>query len=111
MHTLSKMSSFLQVSTTFSRQTDALRIAELLVEQRLVACAQIVGPITSIYRWQGRRHRSREWLCLLKTRTSLYPRLEKELLRLHPYENPEIIATPVSAGSRQYFDWLRGETT
>lgn len=110
MHTLSDMTRQLQVSTTFSRRSDALRVAESLVAQRLAACAQILGPAISIYWWQGRRHRSREWLCLLKTRPSLYSRLEKELLRLHPYQTPEIIAIPIDKGSRQYLAWLRTET-
>ncbi|MEO0073174.1 MAG: divalent-cation tolerance protein CutA [candidate division WOR-3 bacterium] len=105
------MTNLLQVSTTFSRRSDALRIARTLVEQRLAACAQIVGPITSIYWWQGRRYRSREWLCLLKTRTSLYPRLQQKLLRLHPYETPEIVATRVVTGNPDYLDWIRRETT
>ena len=98
--------SFLQVSTTFETRTDAERIARELVETRLAACVQIVGPIESTYHWQGRVEVSQEWLCLIKTAASRYSELERTLTMLHPYDNPEIIAVAIAAGSEKYLTWL-----
>ena len=103
------MEGFIQVTTTTEKREDAERIACSLVEARLAACVQIVGPITSIYRWKGKIETAREWLCLIKSREENYGAVEQAVRSLHPYETPEIIAVPVTAGSRDYLDWLRGE--
>ncbi len=103
------MEGFIQVTTTTEKKEDAERIARSLVETRLAACVQIVGPITSIYRWKGRIETACEWLCLIKSREENYEALEQAIRSRHPYETPEIIAVPVTAGSRDYLDWLRGE--
>jgi periplasmic divalent cation tolerance protein len=104
------MSSCIQVTTTTATKEEAQKIARCLVEQKLAACAQISGPITSIYRWQGEVETATEWLCLIKTQESLYPELEKEIISLHSYETPEIIAVPIIKGSRDYLSWLQNET-
>ena len=103
------MEGFIQVTTTTEQRADADRIARDLVERRLAACVQIVGPITSIYRWKGKVETAREWLCLIKSRAEHYASLEQAVRALHPYETPEIIAVPVNAGSRDYLDWLGGQ--
>ena len=105
------MEGFIQVTTTADKRADAERIARSLVEMRLAACVQIVGPITSIYRWKGKIETAGEWLCLIKSREENYGAVEQAIRSLHPYETPEIIAVPVTAGSRDYLDWLRGELT
>ena len=102
-------SEWLQVATTTAQKQDAERIASALVDQRLAACVQIVGPITSTYRWQGSVETSQEWLCLIKTSRDRYAAVEAAIAKLHPYDVPEIVATPIVAGSRSYLDWLRDE--
>ena len=105
------MEGFIQVTTTTDKREDAERIARSLVELRLAACVQILGPITSIYRWKGQIETAGEWLCLIKSREDLYGAIERTILSLHPYETPEIIASPIVEGSRGYLDWLRSELT
>jgi periplasmic divalent cation tolerance protein len=97
---------YLQIMTTVSSQEAAQRLAETLVQERLVACAQILGGVTSIYWWQGKIQQGGEWLCLFKSHQALYPQLEQRLLAIHPYDTPELVATELVNGSRAYFDWL-----
>jgi periplasmic divalent cation tolerance protein len=104
------MSPYVQISTTTATRDDAQRLARELVSRRLVACAQVIGPITSTYWWQGKMEEAQEWLCLAKTRTRLFAAVERALKRQHPYEVPEIIAVPLADGSRPYLDWLERET-
>ena len=86
---------------------EARRIASKVVRKRLAACANIVlGPVQSIYRWKGRVQGAREVQMLLKTSANRLDELEREVKRLHSYEVPELIALPVSAGSREYLAWL-----
>jgi periplasmic divalent cation tolerance protein len=98
--------AFVQTLTTTSRRDLARHIARTLVERRLAACVQIVGPIESIYRWQGKIETAREWLCLVKTSRARFPEVVAAIEELHPYDTPEIIAVPICAGSRRYLDWL-----
>ena len=100
------MDEHLQVQTTAGSEEEAERIAAALVERRLAACVQIVGPIVSRYRWRGEIAQEREWLCLAKTEASRYPDLEAAIRELHSYEEPEIVATPIVAGSSGYLDWI-----
>ena len=85
-------------------------IAETLVSERLAACANLAPGLTSIYRWQGQIQRDSEVLLLLKTRQAIYPLLEARIRELHPYQNPEIIALPIQAGSAAYLDWIVDST-
>jgi len=105
------MNTFIQVMTTTDKREDADRIARSLVEMRLAGCVQIVGPVTSVYRWKGRIETAGEWLCLIKSREDLYGAIEQSIRSLHPYETPEIIASPLTAGSGEYLDWLQSELT
>jgi len=84
----------------------ARRIAHALVDSRLAACVQIVGPIESTYRWQGRIDTAREWLCLIKTTQARFRQVVGAIEALHPYDTPEIIAVPIAAGSQRYLNWL-----
>jgi periplasmic divalent cation tolerance protein len=94
------------MTTTTASRAEARRIARTLVDRHLAACAQIVGPIESIYRWQGKVETAREWLCLIKTTRARFGELALEVEALHSYDTPEIIAVPIVAGSRRYLDWL-----
>ncbi|MBN1429338.1 MAG: divalent-cation tolerance protein CutA [Anaerolineae bacterium] len=100
---------YIQVITTVSSQEAAHQIARVLVEKRLAGCVQIVGPITSTYWWQGEVEVSKEWQCLIKSRQDLFEEIEKAILDMHPYDVPEILATPVAAGNQDYLTWLEGE--
>jgi periplasmic divalent cation tolerance protein len=103
------MTDCIQVTTTTSKEEEARSLAKTLVEKRLAACAQVLGPITSVYWWQGKMEEAKEWLCIFKTRASLYEKLEEEIRRIHPYEVPEIVALPIADGSRDYLEWIRKE--
>lgn len=103
------MGDYIQVITTAGRKEDAEAIARSLVERRLAACVQILGPITSTYRWEGKIETSREWQCCIKSRGELYDRIEAAIRELHPYEVPEILAVEIAAGSRSYLAWVDEE--
>lgn len=101
---------YIQVSMTVEKREDAERIGREAVKSRLAACVQIVGPISSIYWWKDRVEESGEWLCLLKTRKDLFDPLAQRLRTLHPYEVPEIVAVPLTAGTPDYLRWIEQET-
>ena len=100
------MYEHLQVTTAAGSREEADAISTALVERRLAACVQIVGPVQSVYRWQGQVERSEEWLCQIKTTSTHYAAVEAAIRELHSYECPEIIATPIVAGSAAYLRWL-----
>ena len=100
---------YIQVQTATEKMEDAQKIAKALLERRLAGCVQIVGPIVSSYWWKGNIETAEEWLCLIKSRQDLFEELEKAIVELHPYETPEIIATPIVAGSADYLAWLNDE--
>ncbi len=85
----------------------ALEIANALVEARLAACVNISSAIRSVYRWQGVIERADEVLLIIKTTEERFPALRDRIQELHPYDTPEIIALPVTAGSEKYLTWLR----
>ena len=97
---------YIQVFTAVSKKQDAENIAESLVERKLAACVQVVGPVLSTYWWEGKIVRDEEWLCIAKSKKALYVRLEKAIKVIHPYQLPEITVTPITAGSTDYLTWL-----
>jgi periplasmic divalent cation tolerance protein len=84
----------------------ARRLATAVVRQRLAACANLIPQIDSTFWWQGKIDRCRETLLLIKTTSKALPRLRRIILRLHPYDLPEVIALPVAAGHRPYLQWV-----
>ncbi|MEV4950288.1 divalent-cation tolerance protein CutA [Streptomyces sp. NPDC053755] len=104
------MTLALTVLTTTDSADKAEALARGVVEARLAACAQISGPVTSVYHWQRAIETSEEWQVLFKTTDACYAALEAHLLAAHDYETPEIIATPVVRGSAGYLAWLAAET-
>lgn len=100
------MPEYLQVLTTAGSEEEAERISAALVERRLAACVQVIGPISSRYRWQGEVEHEREWLCQAKTTAERYRELEAAIRGLHSYEEPEIVATPIVTGSPGYLEWI-----
>jgi periplasmic divalent cation tolerance protein len=103
------MTPYIQVVTTTESKEDAEKIARALVEERLAACVQLVGPIESTYWWKGSIETAQEWVCHIKTHESLYDELERAILAIHAYETPEIIAMSIVAGSNDYLEWLASE--
>ena len=101
---------FAVILVTAGAADEAERIAGHLVEEQLAACVNIVGPIRSIYRWQGAVQRDEEHLLIIKARAASFPMLEARVRELHSYETPEVIALPVSAGSQKYLAWLGSST-
>lgn len=85
----------------------AAALARTLVEARLAACAQVLGPMTSTYWWEGRVETDTEHLLLLKTEARLFPALCERLVAEHPYDTPEVLAVPVTGASEPYAAWLR----
>jgi periplasmic divalent cation tolerance protein len=106
-----KKDAFLQIITTTDSKEKAERIAFILVEKGLAACVQVIGPVTSVYQWNGKIEISAEWICQIKTIKDLYNSVEKEILTHHKYELPEIIAIPILTGSKKYLDWMRMQVT
>ena len=101
---------FLAVLTTTDSEESAQVLAASAVAGRLAACAQVDGPIKSVYQWQGKIEIDAEWRVLHKTTATRYAELEAHIKSLHAYDTPEIIVTPITAGSDEYLAWLRAET-
>jgi periplasmic divalent cation tolerance protein len=101
-----KKTMAIMITTTSDDKSELEQIATFLVEDRLAACCQIVGPITSVYRWQAGFERTQEWMCQIKTEDSLYDAVEIAIRQQHHYDEPEIIATQIVRGSAGYLKWL-----
>lgn len=102
--------AYLQVTTTTESEAHARQLARSIVRARLAACVQVLGPIESVYWWEGEVEEAREWMCLMKTTAAAYPSLEEFIRNAHSYETPEITASPISNGSESYLSWIRRET-
>lgn len=95
--------------TTFPDQKTAEKICHQLVESRVVACANILSPIKSVYWWKGKIENSNEVPAILKTKSALYAQLLDRLQALHPYEVPCLIEIPTDRINPAYSQWLRSE--
>lgn len=100
------MTEALIVFTTFANEADASRVARVLVEERLVACANLLPGARSIYRWKEAVKDEREVVVLMKTRKQDWTALLSRLHELHPYETPECVAVRIAAGAPKYMAWL-----
>lgn len=99
----------LLVLTTLASLDDARRLVRTLVDERLVACGTVLPGATSVYRWQGGIHDAAEVVVLLKTMSTRWDALCDAVRRHHPYDVPELLALPVSAGLDAYVDWVAEE--
>jgi periplasmic divalent cation tolerance protein len=104
------VTDYVQVLTTTDNAEDAERLGRSVVGARLAACVQIVGPIRSLYWWQGKVDDAQEWQLLIKTTTDRLPELEQHIKANHSYDTPEIIAAPIPWGSQEYLGWVSEET-
>jgi periplasmic divalent cation tolerance protein len=98
------------ILTTVPAAARAETIARSLVDERLAACVNVLSPMTSFYRWQGRIEQEEERQIVIKTTRDRVPAVQTRLRDLHAYEVPEFLVLPVSDGSTGYLDWVRNET-
>ncbi|MDJ1130513.1 divalent-cation tolerance protein CutA [Streptomyces iconiensis] len=104
------MAEILTVLTTTGTEELARTLAAGAVDRRVAACAQINGPVTSVYRWEDEIQNDPEWQVLFKTSAARYDALEAYIRAAHDYDVPEIIATPVVRGAADYLAWVERET-
>jgi periplasmic divalent cation tolerance protein len=102
---------YILVFMTAPSVDEANLLADMLVDKRLAGCVQIMREMDSVYRWQGKVERQREVLLIAKTLSSRFAEIEREVVKLHSYETPEIVAIPLSAGSASYLEWLDASVT
>jgi periplasmic divalent cation tolerance protein len=98
------------IFVTAGSEDQAVAISRALVNERLAACVNIVGPIRSIYRWRDAVQDDREYLLIVKTRAALYRKVERRVRELHTYEVPEVLALCAERGSPPYVQWLLEST-
>jgi len=99
------------VSVAVPSEEVGAAVADALLEARLAACVQVLGPMTSRYWWEGAREEATEHLLLAKTRADLVDRVVEAARGAHPYDVPEVLATPVVGGDADYLRWVADETT
>ena len=101
---------YLQVQTTTDSRVEAMELARAAVAARLAACSQVAGPIASTYWWNDEIERAEEWFVFFKLPADRYEELAAFLVEQHSYDEPEIVATPIVAGSPSFLGWLTDET-
>jgi len=100
------MSPYVVVIVTVANRDEAVKIVRSLLEERLIACANIVGPISSIFWWKGKIEEASEFLVFMKSHENHFERLSERIMEIHSYEVPEILALPIIKGSPSYLKWL-----
>lgn len=100
------------VLVTVRTLSEGRRLARTVVKKRLAACVNILlSPVNSIYRWKEKVEVTHEYYLIIKTTDGCYPELEREIVKLHSYDVPEIVALPISAGLPEYLTWLRASVS
>jgi periplasmic divalent cation tolerance protein len=105
------MPEHVQVTVTAPSAEEAERLATMAVERRLAACAQVSGPVTSTYWWEGKLSEATEWVCVYKTVARRLSELTAAVRSAHPYEVPEILVSPITGGDPDYLAWVEAETS
>lgn len=103
-------SNFIIVLVTTANRAEAEKISQTLLKDKLIACANIISPVTSFFHWQGKIDQAEECLVIMKSRLNLFSELADRVKSLHSYEVPEILAFPIVEGSNAYLDWLKSVT-
>jgi periplasmic divalent cation tolerance protein len=98
--------NYIVVMFTTANKQEAENIAQRLLKERLIACANIIGPVSSLFHWAGKIEKAEEYLIFMKSREDLFEKLAETVKALHSYEVPEILVLPIVDGSRAYLDWL-----
>jgi periplasmic divalent cation tolerance protein len=92
--------------TTASSREEAQTIATELVSRRLAACVNILGPVSSVYHWQGEVERSEEFLLIIKSTEARFPAIQDAIGELHSYQVPELISFTIDCGLESYLAWI-----
>ena len=100
------MTDKIVILVTAAHRRECFKIANHLVEAKLAACVNITPTIESVYRWEGKLSRDKEFLMLIKSTRELFPEIKREISRIHSYHTPEIICLPIIDGSRNYLQWV-----
>jgi periplasmic divalent cation tolerance protein len=98
------------VLVTCGSEEEAVKIAHSLVEERLAACVNLISPVRSIYRWEGKIWDEKEWILIIKTQKKRFEEVEKKVKSLHSYSVPEIISLPIVEGASSYLKWVEEMT-
>ncbi|MCK4885319.1 divalent-cation tolerance protein CutA [Candidatus Bathyarchaeota archaeon] len=99
--------SYIIVIITASNREEAVKIVRTLLEERLIACANIMDPVSSFFWWQGKIEEEKEVLVIMKSHETLFKKLSKRVMELHSYDTPEILALPIVNGSQSYLEWMK----
>jgi len=100
------MSSHILIFMTASTREEATKIVRCLLEEKLIACANIVGPINSLFWWKGKVDEASEFLILMKSHSKLFSKISKRVREMHSYEMPELIALRIEKGLPTYLNWI-----
>ncbi len=100
------MNDYIVILVTAKDRQEAEKISQLLVKERLIACANIVCPVTSFFHWVGNTEKAEECLIVMKSRRDLFAEVAEQVKRLHSYEVPEVLAVPIVDASKVYLDWM-----
>src|SRR5665647_2090043 len=103
---MSTNTNYIIVLVTTANKTEGEKIAQTLLKEKLIACANIVNPVTSFFHWLGKVDKCEECLVVMKSRIDLFAELYERVKGLHSYEVPEILALPIIEGSKAYLDWM-----
>ena len=98
--------TYIIVMVTTPNKPEAEKITQRLLDEKLIACANIIGPVSSHFHWSGKTEHAEEYLIFMKSREHLFKKLAETVKALHSYEVPEILALPIVDGSKEYLDWL-----
>lgn len=100
------MLKYIIVLTTALSKKEAEKISEILLKKKLCACVNIIEGVNSIFWWKGKLDKAKEKLLVIKTKKSFFKKIEKEILKNHSYDVPEIIAISIVAGNKNYLEWI-----
>ena len=98
--------NYIIVLVTTANKSEAEKISEALLKEKIIACANIITPVTSFFHWQGKVDKCEECLVIMKSRRDLFAELEERVKGLHSYDVPEVLALPIVDGSDAYLAWL-----
>ena len=98
--------TYIVVLVTTATKQEAEKIAQRLLKQKLIACANVIGPASSLFHWSGKAETAEEYLIFMKSRRDLFDKLTETVKALHSYEVPEILVLPIIGGSEEYIVWL-----
>ena len=104
------MPKYIIIFTTASSQKEAEIISKILLKKKLCACVNIIGSMGSAFWWNNKIDKAKEKLLIIKTKSSYFKKIEKEILKNHSYDVPEIIAVPIVLGSKKYLEWIGSNT-